>query len=119
MNPGEISWQQSISPEAWTYLAGKLKLSRREAEVARFLLDDEKESSVADQLDLSAHTVHTHIERIYRKLNVNSRAQLTARLMQCFIHLTTEPDSPLPPICSLRKQGLCPFSKDAPSQDVY
>jgi hypothetical protein len=42
---------------------------------------------VGIQLGLSKHTVHTYLARIYRKLAVNSCAQLTARLFVTYIEV--------------------------------
>ena len=33
------------------------------------------EKKLAEDLGVSPHTVHTHIKKIYRKLQVNSRAE--------------------------------------------
>jgi DNA-binding CsgD family transcriptional regulator len=37
---------------------------------------------VADAMRISYGTVHTHIERIYKKLHVQSRAQAVARYLK-------------------------------------
>jgi DNA-binding CsgD family transcriptional regulator len=45
-------------------------------------LDDEQ--GLASSLGISRHTVHTHIERLYRKLRVNSRSQLIAAVFVAY-----------------------------------
>jgi DNA-binding CsgD family transcriptional regulator len=35
---------------------------------------------IADHLGISPHTVHTHIERLYRKVGVASRVSLVRRV---------------------------------------
>lgn len=60
----------------WSVLAGALKLSERETEIVQCVFDDMKERAIATHLGISAHTVHTHLERLYRKLNVSSRCGL-------------------------------------------
>ena len=44
------------------------------------VFDDKKEVEIAQELKISAHTVHTYLGRLYRKLNVSSRAQLIVRV---------------------------------------
>ena len=68
-----------------------LGLSRRESEIARHVLDDATEVTIASELSLSSHTVHSYIERLYRKLGVSSRCQLVVRLFAA--HLSACRDS--------------------------
>lgn len=44
------------------------------------LLEGSAERQIVARLDLSPHTVHDHVKRLYRRFHVNSRAQLLARL---------------------------------------
>lgn len=55
-------------------------LTAREHEVVQALVQGLGEKHVAAQLGLSPHTVHVYIKRIYRKLQVSSRAALLRRL---------------------------------------
>ncbi len=55
-------------------------LSPREREIALALTDGMSRSQIADQLDLSVHTVATLARRAYKKIGVSSQAELTARL---------------------------------------
>ena len=66
----------------WSVLRESLGLSPRELQVVRELLDDPTEQAIADRLAISRHTVHTHLERIFRKLGVNSRAGVIVRLFE-------------------------------------
>ncbi len=93
------STQQFISPEAWDLLAGDLRLSGREVQCVRQIFADKKEGDIAAELGISPHTIHTHLDRLYHKLGVNSRVELVVRIMARFLELTSRPDSPLPPIC--------------------
>lgn len=65
-----------LSPEQWRSVAAQLHLSERELQVVHGVFDDLKEAAIAQRLGISAHTVHTHLERMYRKLGVNGRCQL-------------------------------------------
>lgn len=69
----------------WTSIGLVLRLSPREEEIARHIVDGDDEVHVAHQLGISRHTVHTHIERLYRKLGVNSRCQLVVRLFEAHV----------------------------------
>jgi DNA-binding CsgD family transcriptional regulator len=55
-------------------------LSPREIDVCLMILDDVPELYIADQLDLSQHTVVTYRRRAYLKLGVTSRAALRRRV---------------------------------------
>ncbi len=44
------------------------------------LLEGLSEGGIVSKLGLSPHTVHDHVKRLYRHFEVNSRAQLLARL---------------------------------------
>ncbi|NLV16694.1 MAG: helix-turn-helix transcriptional regulator [Syntrophomonadaceae bacterium] len=52
----------------------------REVEVASLLLSGKNTKQIALMLDISTHTVNFHIKNIYKKLDINSRAELFARL---------------------------------------
>ena len=52
-------------------------LSGREAEVARLVAEGLSNVAVAERLFISPRTVTTHLERIYRRLDIGSRAELT------------------------------------------
>jgi DNA-binding CsgD family transcriptional regulator len=69
-----------FSNETWCRLTGSLGLSQREFQIVQTLFDDQKESVIADHLGISPHTVHTHIERLYRKVGVASRVALVRRV---------------------------------------
>ncbi|MCX6537429.1 MAG: response regulator transcription factor [Acidobacteria bacterium] len=57
-------------------------LSQREKETLEFLVQGLATKEIADRLDLSIHTVDTHLRNIYRKLHVHSRAGAVGRMLQ-------------------------------------
>jgi DNA-binding CsgD family transcriptional regulator len=65
------------SPAARTE-AGYVALSVREQEVATLAADGLTSREIADKLYLSRRTVDNHLQRIYDKLGVSSRQQLSA-----------------------------------------
>jgi AraC-like DNA-binding protein len=53
--------------------------------------NDLSEDQIARELGISAHTVHTHFERVYRKLGVRSRCQLIVSLFRAYSRLPAAP----------------------------
>lgn len=74
-----------LAGEEWQRAERGLHLSGREVEIVRAIFDDRTESAIAQGLGISPHTVHTHVERLYRKLGVTSRTQLVLRVVQSAI----------------------------------
>jgi DNA-binding CsgD family transcriptional regulator len=60
--------------------AGEVELTTREQEVLDLLVKGFLYKEIADQLEVSGHTVHFHIRHIYQKLQVRSRAQAVAKV---------------------------------------
>ena len=57
-------------------IANSLHISDRQLQIIQEIFDDRKESAIAADLTISVHTVHTHLERLYRKLGVSTRVGL-------------------------------------------
>jgi DNA-binding NarL/FixJ family response regulator len=98
-----------FSEQAWIAIGRSLRLSGRELQVVRGAFDDQIELVIADHLGIGSRTVHTHIERLYRKLGIKDRTQLLVRVMREFLTLTASPDHGLPPVCGNRTVGSCPL----------
>jgi DNA-binding CsgD family transcriptional regulator len=81
-----------FSNETWRLLTRSLRLSRREFQIVLAMFDDQKESAMASDLGISPHTVHTHIDRLYRKLSVSSRVALVRRILVEYLYLARAPD---------------------------
>lgn len=109
-----IACKQSLSSfltdAAWEHLRPRLSLSPREVQIVRLILEDEKEKVIAWRLQMSAHTVHTHLERIYHKLGINGRMELVLAIVGAFLRAVVEPQSALPSICWRRASGRCPLN---------
>ena len=54
-------------------------ITAREAQVVGWLAQGLSNKAIAAQLTISARTVQTHMERMFKKLGVRSRAELVAR----------------------------------------
>ena len=77
----------SVARKALAYFAPALSqqpglLSAREHEVLQGLVDGLSEKQVAARLGLGLPTVHTHVGKLYRKLRINSRAELLGRALR-------------------------------------
>ena len=70
-----------FSPEAWALIARSLGLSGRELQIVRGAFDDKTEVEIAADLQISPSTIHTHVERLHRKLTITDRTQLLLRIM--------------------------------------
>ena len=57
------------------------KLTPREREVAQLAVEGHTALNIAGVLNISLNTVHTHIKRIYKKLEVRSRSELARVLL--------------------------------------
>jgi DNA-binding NarL/FixJ family response regulator len=64
----------------WLSLARSLQLSDRELEILQGIFDDQTDAAIASELRISAHTVHSHLQRLYHKLGVASRCALMVRV---------------------------------------
>lgn len=83
-----------FSDEEWRVICQYLRFSRRETQVAQLLFDDKTEYAMAVELEISPHTVHTHLERLHRKLNVNSRTGILLRCFSAFLQLFPRAEQP-------------------------
>jgi DNA-binding NarL/FixJ family response regulator len=66
-------------------IANSLRISDRELQIIQGIFDGRKELAIADDLTISVHTVHTHLERLYRKLNVSSRVGLVLSILSEYL----------------------------------
>ncbi len=91
----------------WALICESLDLTHRESEIVQAVLDDMSESDIAQNLGISRHTVHAHIERVYGKLGVSSRLQLVVRIFVEYISLGRRKQCIVAPRpCPLRRGHL-------------
>ena len=98
-----------LDKQPFDLLCARLRLSRREAQIVGCIFRDDKEPVIARRLEMSPHTLRTHIERLYRKLRVTNRLGLVIRLYESFLSLVCESRSPLSPLCSRHAARRCPI----------
>lgn len=65
-------------PEKAEYIS----LSDKEREVLRHLVDGLSYKMIAEKVNLSFHTIHSHIKNIYEKLHVNSKGEAVAKALK-------------------------------------
>jgi DNA-binding NarL/FixJ family response regulator len=59
-----------------------IKLSEKEREVLKHLVDGLSYKMIAEKVFLSFHTIHSHIKNIYEKLHVNSKGEAVAKAIK-------------------------------------
>ena len=81
---------RSLLPaRTWRSIARSLSLSPREFQIVLHVFDDAKEGDIAHRMNISAHTVHTHLERLYRKLGVGTRGGMIVRVFAEYLALAS------------------------------
>ncbi len=104
-----VAGSDIFSERAWRDVARALSLSRRELDVLRGMFDGMTESAIAAELHISLRTVHTHMERLHRKLHVTHQVALVLRVVAEFLKLAGAPGTGVPPICAQRSVKRCPL----------
>ncbi len=74
-----------LNAREWRSVMRSLDLSDRQLEVVRCLFDGLDEPSIAEKLDVSAHTIHAHLNRLYRKICVKSRCEVIVRVFLAYV----------------------------------
>ncbi|MBE9941513.1 helix-turn-helix domain-containing protein, partial [Cellulosimicrobium cellulans] len=71
--------ESDVTDEALAELRGRWadELTERELDVALLVVQGASNREAADQLYLSVRTVEVHLGRVFRKLGVRSRVELT------------------------------------------
>jgi DNA-binding NarL/FixJ family response regulator len=62
--------------------AEDIRLSEREKEILKLLVDGLSYKMIADKCNVSFHTIHTHIKNIYEKLHVSSKSEAVAKAIK-------------------------------------
>jgi|HubBroStandDraft_6_1064221.scaffolds.fasta_scaffold226615_1 pSer/pThr/pTyr-binding forkhead associated (FHA) protein len=72
-----------------------LPLSAAERRVFDLLILGHSEKEVAVKLEISRHTVHSHVRKMYRLLGVRSRAELLAQFVRQSIRAAVKSQDPI------------------------
>jgi len=65
------------APIATRDLPGSRTLSKREEEIARLVAEGFSNRQISERLDLSEHTIKNYLFRVFEKLGVSTRVELT------------------------------------------
>lgn len=88
-----------LSGSEWGAIVEILRLSEREGEIVSNAMNGTSEAEIARILGISQHTVHTHLERLHRKLCVSSRPHLVARIFAAYAGVVHDASHiPFPPL---------------------
>ena len=96
-----------LGDQIWHEIASSLGITNRELQVVQGVFDNLGEKEIAHRLKITEHTAHTHLNRLFKKLNVRSRTELVLRVVEQLIALTLSETSMLPPICQHHQSGDC------------
>lgn len=86
--------QCPLAAEKLSAIGMSLNLTARELQIIRGLLDGSHEDTIACELGISRHTVHAHLGRVYRKLNVDCCTGLLLRIFNEYVALEQAISSP-------------------------
>jgi DNA-binding NarL/FixJ family response regulator len=84
---GEASISPAIARKMMNMMVGggpvkESNLTKREKDILKLLVDGLSMDMISAELEISSHTVDTHIKNIYRKLDVHNRAEVVARAIK-------------------------------------
>jgi DNA-binding CsgD family transcriptional regulator len=81
----------------WTAIGKSLQLSGRELQIVTSLIEHriDTEDAIGQALGISSHTVHTHLERLYKKTGVASRSHLIVRVFAEYVQLQAGASQPV------------------------
>ena len=106
-----------LTDHAWLEISRTLGITKRELQIVQAVFDNKHEADTAKRFKLSPHTVHMHLNRLFKKLNVTSRTELVLRIVEQMVALTLSETAVLPPICPHQHTGDCRMhNPPAPSQ---
>ncbi|MHC4696602.1 MAG: helix-turn-helix domain-containing protein [Planctomycetota bacterium] len=74
-----------LTDEEWNTIADSLDLSVRQLQIVQCIFDGYDEPSIGEELGLSSHTVHAHLNRLYKRMSVRSRCELIVHVFLAFL----------------------------------
>ena len=86
-----------FSEDQWRQIRTALRLPSRELQIIQHICDDEADEAVARALGISASTVRTHLQRLYRRLGVHGRIGLLLRVFEEHLALEARLEPPRHP----------------------
>lgn len=102
-----------LSDHAWSEIAKHLAITTREIQIIQGVFDNLTQAAIAQRLNITEHTAHTHLNRLFKKINISTRTELVLRVMEQLIALTLAETGVLPPICPRHQRGACPLRNES------
>ncbi len=65
-----------LSDREWVLLEKTAGLSPRQTDIVRHIARGESDKQIANELNISVPTVRTHLDRLFRKFDLNDRLEL-------------------------------------------
>jgi DNA-binding CsgD family transcriptional regulator len=96
-----------LTDHAWHEIGRTMEITKRELQIVQSVFDNQHETDIAKRFKISPHTVHMHLNRLFKKLNVTSRTELVLRIVEQMVALTLSETAVLPPICPHHQSGDC------------
>jgi DNA-binding NarL/FixJ family response regulator len=62
--------------------ASRVRLSQRELDVVRLVVDGRSNDEIAARLGIGAKTVESHLRRLFERLDIASRTELATRALR-------------------------------------
>ena len=88
-----------VSDREWVLLKKTAGLSPRQADIVKHIVRGESDKQIASELNISVPTVRTHIDRLFRKFDLNDRLGL---LVYVFVLLRNGWDKDMNPSARAR-----------------
>jgi len=74
--PSDIRHALKEHSEKWA------DISEKEYDIAELMCEGHSDKVIADMLDLSPHTIRTHVKSIYKKANVDNRTKFALKFRE-------------------------------------
>ncbi len=65
-----------VSDQEWILLRRTAGLSPRQADIVKHIVRGQSDKQIASELNITVPTVRTHLERLFRKFDLNDRVEL-------------------------------------------
>lgn len=77
------AYTELISQQEWIDLQRGLRLSDRQAQIARLLVQGKADKQIAYELGISVSTVRTYMDRLFHRFDLNDRVGLIVHMFRC------------------------------------
>jgi DNA-binding CsgD family transcriptional regulator len=94
-----------LTGQAWQQVEAALGLTQRELQMVQSVFDNLPEAGIARRFRISEHTVHTHLNRLFKKLAVTTRTGVVLRIMEQVLNSTLCETGRLSPTCHHHHNG--------------